>query len=129
MSGFDFLDLGNTLLVGFLFALMLYGCSVAQVLYYVWKYPEDRWMLKLLVAVLWSLDTVHTIIDIMIVWHYVVAGHGNLLELEKLYSTAVAEYALAVPIVFLVQCYYIYIIWRRYIHDSDHRVTLKLAAL
>ncbi|KZT01351.1 uncharacterized protein LAESUDRAFT_752728 [Laetiporus sulphureus 93-53] len=128
MSGIDFINLGNTLgalLVGFLFALMLYGCSVAQVLYYVWKYPEDRWMLKLLVAMLW-LEQLLTARKI--VWHYLVAGHEGSLELAKLYSTAVvttqAEYALA-----LLYLHHLETLVRGvqgYIYDSDHRVSSAL---
>ncbi|EED79793.1 predicted protein [Postia placenta Mad-698-R] len=93
-----YLDLGlnETLgptLIGTIFALMLFGLSCAQVMYYVCEYPKDKLLLKGLVAILWLLDTGATIVDTVIVWHYTVTSRNNVFDLAKLFN------------------YYIYTIW------------------
>lgn len=108
------LNLNETLgpaLIGTIFALMLFGLSCAQVMYYVCEYPKDKLLLKGLVTILWLLDAGATIVDTVIVWHYTVTSRNNVFDLAKLFNVASAEYALAVPTIFIVQCYYIYTIW------------------
>ncbi|EED84132.1 predicted protein [Postia placenta Mad-698-R] len=93
------LDLNETLgptLIGTIFAIMLFGLSCAQVMYYVCEYPKDKLLLKGLVAILWLLDAGATIVDTVIVWHYTVTSRNNVIDLAKLFNTYVqAEYALA----------------------------------
>ncbi|OSX58240.1 hypothetical protein POSPLADRAFT_1154644 [Postia placenta MAD-698-R-SB12] len=96
-----YLDLGlnETLgptLIGTIFALMLFGLSCAQVMYYVCEYPKDKLLLKGLVTGCRLLDTGATIVDTVIVWHYTVTSRNNVFDLAKLFNTYVqAEYALA----------------------------------
>ncbi|CCM03436.1 uncharacterized protein FIBRA_05569 [Fibroporia radiculosa] len=82
--------------IGVLFAIMFYGFTCAQVLYYVWRYPKDQMWLKTMVAVLWLLDTATTIFDVVFIWHYVVGGHADIFTLLSLPSAGAAEYGLAV---------------------------------
>ncbi|KAI0931522.1 hypothetical protein AcW2_000396 [Taiwanofungus camphoratus] len=55
MAGTD-LHLGETvgcLSLGVLFAVILYGCGIAQTLFYIRHYPDDKMLLKSLVAFTW----------------------------------------------------------------------------
>ncbi|KIJ57038.1 hypothetical protein M422DRAFT_62902 [Sphaerobolus stellatus SS14] len=70
------LILGPILLGGF-FGWGLYGALCLQIyLYYRW-YPDDRLMLKLLVASLLVLETAETVISTYISWVYMVSGWGT----------------------------------------------------
>ncbi|KAF9808128.1 hypothetical protein IEO21_07964 [Rhodonia placenta] len=93
------LNLNETLgpaLIGTIFALMLFGLSCAQVMYYVCEYPKDKLLLKGLVTGCRLLDAGATIVDTVIVWHYTVTSRNNVFDLAKLFNTYVqAEYALA----------------------------------
>ncbi|EED84106.1 predicted protein [Postia placenta Mad-698-R] len=97
------LNLNETLgpaLIGTIFAIMLFGLSCAQVMYYVCEYPKDKLLLKGLVTILWCVDQISssaiastscrlldagaTIVDTVIVWHYTVTFRNNVIDLAKL---------------------------------------------
>ncbi|KZT04917.1 uncharacterized protein LAESUDRAFT_715230 [Laetiporus sulphureus 93-53] len=46
------------LMIGVLFAMVLYGCTCAHVLCYTWHFPEDSIRVKALVLMLWSCGTI-----------------------------------------------------------------------
>ncbi|KZT00173.1 uncharacterized protein LAESUDRAFT_732499 [Laetiporus sulphureus 93-53] len=126
MTGLN-LHLGDSMgatLIGVLFSQLFYGCTCAQVLYYMWHYRKDRSSLRSLVAILWSMDTVATIVDIKIVWRYLVAGHANLSGHDVLFGDTSIEYSLAAVMVLIVQCYYMRTIWTLL---AERRHNLKLA--
>ncbi|KAH9916635.1 uncharacterized protein B0H18DRAFT_1215016 [Fomitopsis serialis] len=72
------------LFVGVTLTLCLYGCTCAQTLYYFHKYPRDRTYLKVLVVVVWLLDTGKVMAEIQEVWLDLVTRHGNPLALLEL---------------------------------------------
>ncbi|KAI0962210.1 hypothetical protein AcV7_001103 [Taiwanofungus camphoratus] len=114
MTGLN-IHLDNTMgcvLVGVLFAVVLYGCSCAQTMFYIQEYPKDTIFLKTLVGALWLLDTSRTGLDIAFLWHYTVPHHADIAALEIFQSTFTAEFFLASLTVWIVQLYYIYTIWR-----------------
>ncbi|PCH34188.1 hypothetical protein WOLCODRAFT_135557 [Wolfiporia cocos MD-104 SS10] len=113
MAGQD-LHLGDTLgctFIGVLFALLLYGCSCAQTLYYYQEYPKDTLFVKSLVFILWLLDTSRTSLDVAFLWVWTVTSHGDVTGLARLPNTFTAEFFLASLTVFIVQCYFIHTIW------------------
>ncbi|ETW83487.1 hypothetical protein HETIRDRAFT_383555 [Heterobasidion irregulare TC 32-1] len=69
---------------GALLAFVVYGITCSQVLKYFINYPQDSRSTKLLVAVIWMLDTLHRCITIHCLWFYLVSkGNGNLLLLQR----------------------------------------------
>ncbi|KZT01364.1 uncharacterized protein LAESUDRAFT_815980 [Laetiporus sulphureus 93-53] len=111
MTGFDIGSSLGVTYVGILFAQILYASTCAQVLYYSWYYHGDRLSLQLLVAVLWFLDTAATIVDVKIIWRYLISGHADLTGDNVLFSDTSIEYALSAIMVLIVQCFYMRTIW------------------
>ncbi|KZT01833.1 uncharacterized protein LAESUDRAFT_686263 [Laetiporus sulphureus 93-53] len=100
------------LFIGNLFAIILYGLTCAQVLYYIWEYPTDSWRIRVLVALLWIFDTAITIANSQIMWHYFIQGHSNSLNLTSLALPFEIEYVFSAITTLVVQCYYMLQIWR-----------------
>ncbi|KAI0946641.1 hypothetical protein AcW1_010055 [Taiwanofungus camphoratus] len=59
-------------LIGLVVAVMLYGITNVQTYYYALNYKHDPSLTKLMVAVLWILDTAHTAIITHAVYYYVI---------------------------------------------------------
>ncbi|KAI0819381.1 hypothetical protein BC628DRAFT_1037885 [Trametes gibbosa] len=72
----------GTLLLGTVFAVMLYGLSVHQTYTYYRDYPTDIKLLKGLVLILFLLDTVHTAFSIDSCYFYLVTNSFNPLGLQ-----------------------------------------------
>ncbi|KAI9567811.1 hypothetical protein HD554DRAFT_2172876 [Boletus coccyginus] len=67
----------GALLVGALFASAFWGVTSVQTYLYYQRYPNDRLLLKLIVAVLWILDTFDACLTSHIVYHYLVTNYMN----------------------------------------------------
>jgi len=77
-------DSMGSLFVGILFAVILYGVGCAQALYYARSYPKDPLSLKSLVTLMWILDTTRTVLDVVVLWQYLVRSHADPSGLTKL---------------------------------------------
>ncbi|KAH9840890.1 uncharacterized protein C8Q71DRAFT_889957 [Rhodofomes roseus] len=97
---------------GILLSGVLYGCTCAQVLYYIKEYPKDSKGLKLLVAFVWALDTATTIENGQVLWYFTISSHQNPAALEFAPPSFRAQYSLSAISVFVVQCHYLSTIWR-----------------
>ncbi|KAI6141379.1 hypothetical protein EDD17DRAFT_1902530 [Pisolithus thermaeus] len=62
--------------VGGFISSMIYGITTLQTYMYYVHYPEDALTLKLLVAALWVLDTVHVSFMIHVFYYYLIATYG-----------------------------------------------------
>lgn len=96
-------------LVGLVVAVMLYGITNAQTYYYFVNYEHDPVANKLLVCVLWTLDTAHTVIITHSVYYYVIT-HFGIPEAEIVWSLP-ADVFFTSLIAFIVQCYLIRRVW------------------
>ncbi|KZT12825.1 uncharacterized protein LAESUDRAFT_17824 [Laetiporus sulphureus 93-53] len=103
----------GSLFIGVIFAVILYGLGCAQTMYYASWYGKDHMWIKSLVwfAFLRLLDTVRTILDIVVAWGYTVQSHGNPAGLTTLVISFYAEFFLNSVTVLIVQLYFIYSIW------------------
>ncbi|KAI0731475.1 hypothetical protein C8Q72DRAFT_822656 [Fomitopsis betulina] len=97
---------------GILFSGVLYGCTCAQVLYYIKEYPKDSRTLKFLVAFIWALDTATTVENGQVLWYFTIASHQNPAALNYAPPSFRAQYSLSAISVFVVQCHYLLTIWR-----------------
>ncbi|KAH9829455.1 uncharacterized protein C8Q71DRAFT_790277 [Rhodofomes roseus] len=114
MSSAD-LNLNATLgctFIGIVFEVVLYGFSCAQTQYYFHEYWTDKTQLRALVAFLWVLDTVRTILDIQYMWLYIVTNHANRSALQTIPTTFTVEFLLSSVTVLVVQTYFIRAIYR-----------------
>ncbi|KZT08700.1 uncharacterized protein LAESUDRAFT_49980 [Laetiporus sulphureus 93-53] len=101
----------GSVFIGMSFSLLLYGFACAQVLYYSRAYPQDKRMTKIVVALLWLLDTSVTAITIKFSWFYLVENHSNQTALTTIPLLLSAEWATSAVVVLLVQSFYVYNIW------------------
>lgn len=122
-------------LIGIIIGTFLYGITCAQTLYYMRRYTLDRIWLKLLVALLWSLDTARTIMELWCIWVWNVTNHSNpfaLLIVGRNFLYAInkctlTDFSLTFPLkadfflegvtTLIVQMYFIYCIWK----VAEHR--------
>jgi len=120
----------GSLFIGVLFAVMLYGLGCAQTLYYARAYPKDPLTTKGLVALMWTIDTARTILDVAVVWQFTVTSHANPSGLMNLVNTFYAEFFLNSLTVLIVQLYFIHSIWRIMADGRKwFRVPMTIAAI
>ncbi|KIM37755.1 hypothetical protein M413DRAFT_448271 [Hebeloma cylindrosporum] len=62
-------------LLGALMSCMMYGLTSLQTYFYYTTYPKDRPELKALVFWVWTLDTMHTVIISITMYHYLVLSY------------------------------------------------------
>ncbi|KZT08674.1 uncharacterized protein LAESUDRAFT_48896 [Laetiporus sulphureus 93-53] len=102
----------GSLFIGVLFAILLYGIECAQILYYARAYPDDSLSIKALVTFLWTVETARTILDLIVVWHYLIQNHATVKALELLPTAFSAEFFLNSLTVLIAQSFFIHAIWR-----------------
>ncbi|KAJ7617264.1 hypothetical protein FB45DRAFT_224160 [Roridomyces roridus] len=67
----------GAVLIGALFASVFSGISDLQAMFYFKSYKHDPWPLKLLVSVVWIMDTIHLGFIWSAVWFYLIANYGS----------------------------------------------------
>ncbi|KIK77713.1 hypothetical protein PAXRUDRAFT_834899 [Paxillus rubicundulus Ve08.2h10] len=105
-------DLGlyqGATLAGIFGSLVLYGVSILQTFIYYMSYPDDSTSKKLLVAIVFLLETMHSVLSCAGIWNYLVQHFGDFVNLMVLHPI------ILVPVVFpsivssIVQSYFV---WR-----------------
>ncbi|KAJ8692915.1 hypothetical protein PTI98_010181 [Pleurotus ostreatus] len=61
----------------------MYGITNLQTYFYYYAYPKDPFRLKLLVSVLWMLDTLHVAFMGHALYYYLIISYGVPLQLEE----------------------------------------------
>ncbi|KDQ61316.1 hypothetical protein JAAARDRAFT_579312 [Jaapia argillacea MUCL 33604] len=92
----------GTLLVGFFFVSILYGITIAQVYSYYLIYREDHQFLKLMVGLVFLLDSAHTALCIHSIYSYLVTHFGDFGYLVTIPISCVLAYLMTVLIAALV---------------------------
>ncbi|KAG6376572.1 hypothetical protein JVT61DRAFT_1550 [Boletus reticuloceps] len=67
----------GALLIGSLVAAAFWGVTSVQTYIYYHRYPDDPLFLKLVVVVLWILDTFDACLTSHIAYHYLVTNYMN----------------------------------------------------
>ncbi|KAJ7641884.1 hypothetical protein FB45DRAFT_1054276 [Roridomyces roridus] len=70
----------GAILIGAFFATAIWGMGSLQGIYYIKNYVRDARGIKLLAAVIWVLDSLHTAVIWSAIWTYLIHNYG---ELEK----------------------------------------------
>lgn len=116
--------------VGTMLATWLYGCSLAQTMYYMKTYSKDRIYLKILVATLFLLDTIRTAAYIQMTWVWLIIGHANpvvVLVLPRSIAAVEISSVTSILELLLVQSFFISNIWRL-LKSTRWRIPLSLIA-
>ncbi|EKM76842.1 hypothetical protein AGABI1DRAFT_130862 [Agaricus bisporus var. burnettii JB137-S8] len=103
--------------IGVIVTAALYGLTTLQTYFYYVNYPKDGPGLKLLVALIWSLDTLHMADVTYCIYYYLVTNYNNPPALAIGHWSLFLGVALNVTIAFIVQFYFtakIYALCKRY---------------
>ncbi|RDB25971.1 hypothetical protein Hypma_006515 [Hypsizygus marmoreus] len=106
MAQVDITQTFGAMFMGTLLTMAIYGITTLQTYFYYMYYPKDGPRLKLLVAVIWILDTLHTILMCHAMYHYLISGFGNPLALVQGTWSLFASIAINVIMAFVVQCFF-----------------------
>ncbi|TFK46701.1 hypothetical protein OE88DRAFT_1739312 [Heliocybe sulcata] len=104
-------DIGGTFLVSLFIAAILYGVFTAQAFIYYQNYPNDRSMLKILVAVVCVIETAHTVFCIDFIYNYLITNFGNEQHLEYIYWSVGVTVILGVLASGVAHAFYIRRVW------------------
>jgi len=105
-------SLAQAPLLGTLFTMFLYGIGCMQVFYYLQNYQEDRVGMKILVAVVWTLETLHTILSIYFVEFYLIVNFSNEGNLFHVNWGVPVSFIVGFLVAFIVNVYFIWRFWR-----------------
>ncbi|KZT66083.1 hypothetical protein DAEQUDRAFT_768336 [Daedalea quercina L-15889] len=101
----------TTTFIGMLFSWMVYGGTIAQILYYFQNYPKDKIRVKIFVLFLFALDTVKEITVCNALWYRVVSNRGNVLAAEFWTPSDYTVWVFSALAIVFVQWFYIHNIW------------------
>jgi len=96
----------GALLIGGLFASMLSGFVITQVVVYFKLYPSDTTRLKTLVLAVWFLDTCHTICIWLSLWSYLIDNFGNPGNIDNIYWSLALSVLFPAFLTFLVHNFF-----------------------
>jgi len=86
--------------------LVTYGITVLQAYFYYMSFPKDDITTKLLVGVIWLLDTLHVAFMCHALYFYLIIGFGNPLALADGIWPLFGSIAINVVVAFIVQCFF-----------------------
>ncbi|EGN96802.1 hypothetical protein SERLA73DRAFT_184964 [Serpula lacrymans var. lacrymans S7.3] len=98
-------------LCGTLATMFMYGIICMQAFFYIQNYASDKKRLKILVASIWCLETVHTALSIHFVEHYLILNFYNPEALEYVVWSMSVTYIVGFVIAFSVNLCFIWRIW------------------
>ncbi|KAI0039476.1 hypothetical protein FA95DRAFT_1550637 [Auriscalpium vulgare] len=90
----------------------LWGVTALQTWHYYLNYPQDPWHLKAIVAVVFSLDTLHQILIAHTGYWYLVTHYFEPQFLGHIVWSIAAEVVVAAIVALTVQCFFIMRIWQ-----------------
>jgi hypothetical protein len=96
----------GALLLGGLFASMLSGFVITQIVVYFKLYPSDHTRLKALVLTVWLLDTCHTICIWLSLWSYFIDNFGNLANINNIHWSLALSVLFPAFLTFLVHNFF-----------------------
>ncbi|PCH40272.1 hypothetical protein WOLCODRAFT_143002 [Wolfiporia cocos MD-104 SS10] len=101
----------GVLLIGFIFAVTLYGLTFFQTYIYYSRFPSDAALSKYTIGVIWAVDTATTTLLSHTLYYYLITSFMAPFDELDITKTFIAENALAAFGIFLVQVFYAYRIY------------------
>ncbi|KAK0216618.1 hypothetical protein EDD85DRAFT_869657 [Armillaria nabsnona] len=98
--------------VGVTIAAVFYGITILQTVVYYKEYPDDSWLFRYGVALLWILDTFHVAISTHALYFYLVESFGNYIQVLKIIWSFQLQLVVNMLIVVGVQGLYAVRIWK-----------------
>ncbi|KAF9046957.1 hypothetical protein BDZ89DRAFT_67132 [Hymenopellis radicata] len=106
MSAINIEDTFGAMFIGALITMSIYGITILQAYFYYMTYPEDRKSLKLLVASIVTLDTVHVVFMCHAMHHYLITGFATPAALLDGTWSLYSSILINIIIAFVVQCFF-----------------------
>ncbi|EGN92048.1 hypothetical protein SERLA73DRAFT_164252 [Serpula lacrymans var. lacrymans S7.3] len=105
--------------LGTMFAMTLYGITCMQTFLYYQNYSEDRWILKLTVAIIWFysyyiprvLETAHVGLAVGAMDYYLIVNFSEVGIMLTVHWTISVSYTIGFFITLIVNLYYSWRIW------------------
>jgi len=91
--------------------LRLYGSATAQIYSYLMNYADASKTSQITAWVIWLLDSVHTVLCLFMVYHYIIVDFGNSILSLKISWSFGAAVIMQVLMTAIVQSFYMYNIW------------------
>ncbi|OCH88049.1 hypothetical protein OBBRIDRAFT_889376 [Obba rivulosa] len=115
------------LFIAILLGSILFGVTILQTYIYYDRFWGDPWYLKLLVAVLFLLDSgqIASVVDSF--WFYIIPNFGNVAALSGAQPGLSVEIGLTVSIGLLVQSFFAVRVW--HMSDRQRIIPMTIAAL
>ncbi|KAH6910922.1 hypothetical protein BKA70DRAFT_1268911 [Coprinopsis sp. MPI-PUGE-AT-0042] len=98
----------GALLVGGIIAIMFSGVTWAQCIIYAKLYAKDRGLVKILVFVVWLLDTLHTVFITLSLWSYLIIHFGKPHFIDVVPTSLALTIVVTAILTFVVHCFFIY---------------------
>lgn len=108
-------SLGMTLgavYIGATVAAILFGITNLQAVIYYKKYPDDWWVYRYSVAILWAFDALHVALGTHALYHYLIDLFGDYIALDDIVWSFKLQILFNMVIIFGVQVIYTIRIWR-----------------
>ncbi|SJL04643.1 uncharacterized protein ARMOST_08011 [Armillaria ostoyae] len=98
----------------------LFGITNTQVAKYYKKYPDDWWIFRYSVGILWTFDALHVALSTHMIYHYLIDLFGDYDGLHNVIWSFKLQLLIEMIIVVGVQGIYIIRIWKlgRYFHRT-----------
>ncbi|KAF7358818.1 ANK-REP-REGION domain-containing protein [Mycena sanguinolenta] len=98
--------------IGVVFAALFQGMLTVQAYIYYEGFPDDSWVLKWLVAVVWTLDFVHLGVIASVPWVTLVENWGNPAVFLQIPPGLPVHMVLVAAATFLCQAFFLHRLWR-----------------
>ncbi|KAI6104365.1 hypothetical protein F5141DRAFT_187409 [Pisolithus sp. B1] len=89
---------------------MLYGITILAYVYYM-HYSEDTFTIKLLVAAIWTLNTLHVSFMCHVLYHYLITNYGKSNSLNYLIWSLPASVLMDIFMISAIQCFFVHQIY------------------
>ncbi|PBK85995.1 hypothetical protein ARMGADRAFT_543763 [Armillaria gallica] len=99
--------------IGTTIAAILFGITNLQTVIYYNRYPDDGWIFRYSVAILWFLDALHVAFSTHASYYYLVDLFENYLALPHIVWSFKLQILLSKAIIIGVQALYAVRLWKR----------------
>ncbi|KAI6159074.1 hypothetical protein EDD17DRAFT_922609 [Pisolithus thermaeus] len=96
--------------IGGLVSTMLYGTTTLVYVYYM-HYSEDTFTIKMPVAAIWTLDTLHVSFVCHVLYHYLITNYGIPTSLNYIIWSLPASVLTNIFMVSVIQCFFVHRIY------------------
>ncbi|KAF8835318.1 hypothetical protein BDN67DRAFT_975444 [Paxillus ammoniavirescens] len=113
MSAYPFVLIWSPTFIGFTVATASYGATIGQLIFYVRAFPRDKFLVKVLVFIVFIFDSTHMCLTASVLYRLLVRCRMNLSPSCVVYSPwgLTPSVLLVYCVTFMVQLFYAHRVW------------------